>query len=56
VTDSKFLTVEEVAKKIRASSRTVRKLCKDGVIGSTRPGRKYLIPAESLDEYLKIRR
>jgi excisionase family DNA binding protein len=56
MTESKFLTVEEFAKKVRASPRTVRKLCKDGVIGSSKPGRRYLIPVESLDEYLKIRR
>jgi excisionase family DNA binding protein len=54
--DTNFLTVAEVAKKLRLSPRTVRGLCERGVLGSTQPGRKYLIPSESLDEYLKIRR
>jgi excisionase family DNA binding protein len=31
-------------------------LCKKGKIGSTWTGKRYLIPQESLDEYLKIRR
>jgi len=53
---SDFLTIEEVAEKIRMSPRAVRQLCQDGKIGFTRPGKKYLIPVESLDEYLKIRR
>lgn len=51
-----FLTVEEVAERLNLKPRTVQLLCSQGKIGSSRPGRKYLIPPESLDEYLKIRR
>lgn len=53
---SKFMTVAEVAKELRIAERTVRKLCQEGKIGASHPGLKYLIPPESLDEYLKIRR
>lgn len=51
-----FYTVEEVAEKLRMSPRTVQLLCREGKIGASQPGRRYLIPVESLDEYLKIRR
>lgn len=51
---SDFLTVEEVADKIHTGKRNVQRLCRDGVIGSTRSGRRYLIPPESLDNYLNI--
>lgn len=49
-----FLTVEEVADKLRISPRTVQSLCREGKIGSTKSGRRYLIPQASLDDYLKI--
>jgi excisionase family DNA binding protein len=51
-----YLMVEEVAKTLRISVRAMQQLCRDGKIGSTRTGKRYLIPQESLDEYLKIRR
>jgi excisionase family DNA binding protein len=51
----KFLTVAEVAGYIHVSERTVRDLCTKGKIGASHPGRKWLIPVESLFEYLKIR-
>ena len=52
----KYLTVEEVATTLRISRRAVQAMCRDGRIGSTMAGKRYLIPQESLDEYLKIRR
>lgn len=55
ITDE-FMTVEEVAKTLRCSTRCVQALCSTGRIGSTKTGKRYLIPRESLDEYLKIRR
>jgi excisionase family DNA binding protein len=55
-TYSKYFTVEEVAEIMRMSVRNIQKLCNEGKLGSTRTGKSYLIPQESLDEYLKIRR
>lgn len=54
--DIKFLTVEEVAKVLRFTVRGVQNMCRLGRIGAVRTGRRWLIPPESLDEYLKIRR
>lgn len=58
MTEPEFLTVKEVAEKIRKSPRLVRLLCAQGALGATRPdgSRAWLIPQVSLDEYLKIRR
>ena len=53
---SKYFTVEEVAEIMRMSVRNIQKLCREGKMGSTRTGKSYLIPSESIDEYLKIRR
>lgn len=52
----KYLTVDEVAGILRVNVRTVQTYCRKGVIGATKTERNYLIPRESLDEYLKIRR
>lgn len=51
-----FLTVKEVASKLRCNERNVQRLCRKGILGFSKPGKIYLIPEESLDEYLKIRR
>jgi excisionase family DNA binding protein len=51
-----FLTTEEVAGVLRVSPWHVSRLCRDKKIGFSHPGRRYLIPVESLEEYLKIRR
>jgi len=51
----RFFTVEDVAKILKISPRTVQLLCNAGKIGSSKPGRRYLIPESSLKEYLKIR-
>lgn len=51
-----YLTVEEAADILRISPRTMQQICRDGRIGWTRAGKRYLIPQESLDEYQKIRR
>jgi excisionase family DNA binding protein len=55
-TYSKYYNVEEVAEIMRMSERNIQKLCREGKMGSTRTGKSYLIPQESLDEFLKIRR
>jgi excisionase family DNA binding protein len=51
-----YYTVNEVAEKIRKKPRYVRYLCAQGVLGATKPreARAWLIPKESLDDYLKI--
>jgi excisionase family DNA binding protein len=51
-----YLTVKEVADILRLAERTVQRLCRQGKIGSTKLGKHYRIPQESLDEYQKIRR
>ena len=51
-----YLTVEEAAGILRISRRAMQQICRDGKIGSTRAGKRYLIPQESMDEYQKIRR
>ena len=53
---SLYYNTSEVADILRMSERNIQKLCRDGKLGSTRTGKSYLIPQESLDEYLKIRR
>jgi excisionase family DNA binding protein len=52
----KYYTVDEVAEKIRKKPRYVRYLCAQGTLGATKPrgARAWLIPKESLDDYLKI--
>ena len=58
MSEKEYLTTLEVADILRCSSERVRQMCRDRVIGSTRPrgARSYLIPRLSIDEYLKIRR
>jgi excisionase family DNA binding protein len=51
-----YLTVEEAAGILRISVRAMQQICQDGKIGSTRAGKRHLIPQESMDEYQKIRR
>jgi excisionase family DNA binding protein len=53
---TEFLTVDEVAARLHLAKRTVQEYCRKGIIGSTKTERKFLIPPESVDEYLKIRR
>ena len=58
IPEKKYLSVAEVAAETGYSVRTIRKLCKEGRIGSSQPERRgrYLIPRESLDEYMSVRR
>jgi excisionase family DNA binding protein len=50
------LSVEQVAEILKIAPRTVQDLCRKGRLGGSRPGRRWLIPRESLEEYLKVRR
>ena len=58
ISEQEYLTVPEVADILRCSVEKVRGMCRNKVIGSTKPrgARSYLIPRLSIDEYLKIRR
>jgi excisionase family DNA binding protein len=51
-----YLTTDEAGEILHITPWHVSRLCRDGVIGCSHPGRRYLIPVESLEEYLKIRR
>lgn len=51
-----FLTADQVAKELCITTNAVARLCRDKKLGASHPGRKWLIPRESLDEYLQIRR
>lgn len=50
--DVKFLTVREVAAKLRLSNMTVYRLVAAGDIESVRIGRSFRIPEAALVEYL----
>jgi excisionase family DNA binding protein len=47
-----FLTVAEVARRLRVSNMTVYRLIKAGQIGAVRVGRGYRIPERDLRRYL----
>jgi excisionase family DNA binding protein len=48
-----FLTVDEVAKKLRMSPKTVRRHCKHREIPSEKLGNRYLIPASFIDRIIE---
>ncbi|MDR1189847.1 MAG: helix-turn-helix domain-containing protein [Bifidobacteriaceae bacterium] len=52
--DSKpaFLTVSEVAARLRVSDMTIYRLITNGEIRALKVGRSYRIPAEALDDWL----
>ena len=54
MSEKPFMTVEEVAAVLRIKPRTVQAICNSGKIGATKTGRRWLIPKESLDDYLRI--
>jgi excisionase family DNA binding protein len=54
MSSKKYMTVAEVAEELRLTPKGVQRLCRDKILGSSKPGKSYLIPRESLDEYLKI--
>jgi len=51
-----FFTTDEVADILRVSRKAVTDMCRLGRIGATKVGERWLIPRESLDVYLNIRR
>lgn len=50
-----FLTVEEVARRMRVSKMTIYRLINATRLGAVRVGRSYRIKQTSLNEYLKGR-
>lgn len=53
LSDSRFLTVQEVAELMRVSSMTVYRLIKAGEMRAARVGRSFRIREADVDEYLE---
>lgn len=51
--DSDVLTVEEVAKELRVSAQTVRKIIEDGELKAFRVRGQWRIKREDLDRYIE---
>jgi excisionase family DNA binding protein len=49
----KFLTVEEVADRLRVSTDTVREWAKSGRLEAHRPGRRFLFTEEALGKFIQ---
>ena len=48
-----FLTTEEVAKILRKSTETIRRMCRKKIIPSQRVGRDWLIPKADFEKWLR---
>ncbi len=53
MSESRFLTVQEVADLMRVSSMTVYRLIKSGELRAARVGRSFRVRQEDIDEYLE---
>ena len=53
ISDSKFLTVAEVAAMMRVSKMTVYRLVHGGELPAVRVGRSFRVLEEDVDEYLR---
>jgi excisionase family DNA binding protein len=53
ISDVKFLTVAEVAAKIRVSKMTVYRLVHSGDLPAVRVGRSFRVSEEDVNEYLR---
>lgn len=53
MSESRFLTVQEVADLMRVSSMTVYRLIKSGELGAVRVGRSFRVRQEDIDGYLE---
>jgi excisionase family DNA binding protein len=47
-----LMTVEEVAAKLRVSTKTIRRWCADGQIKALRVGRQWRVTQDALDKFL----
>ncbi len=50
--DEHLLTVEEAAKKLRLHLDTARRFVREGKLPATKIGRRYLIPASAIQEFI----
>lgn len=50
--DTAMITVPELAKRLRVSGPTVRKLITDGKLRALRVGRQWRIPATEVERFL----
>lgn len=53
LTDSRFLTVQEVADLMRVSSMTVYRLIKSGELRAARVGRSFRVREDDVNAYLE---
>lgn len=53
LSESRFLTVQEVADLMRVSSMTVYRLIKSGELRAVRVGRSFRVRQEDVDGYLE---
>jgi len=53
ISDSKFLTIAEVAATMRVSKMTVYRLVHGGELPAVRVGRSFRVLEEDVDEYLR---
>ena len=53
ISDSKFLTVAEVAAMMRVSKMTVYRLVHGGELPAVRVGRSFRVQEKDVDEYLR---
>lgn len=51
--DVRFLTVAEVASRMRVSKMTVYRLVHSGELEAVRVGRSFRVPEHAVDEYLR---
>lgn len=52
---SSVLTSKEAGEYLNISFRLIQKKCRNGELKSYREGRKFIIPIDSLEEYIKNR-
>jgi excisionase family DNA binding protein len=53
ISDSKFLTVAEVASMMRVSKMTVYRLVHSGELPAVRVGRSFRVTEDDVDDYLR---
>ena len=53
ISESKFLTIAEVAATMRVSKMTVYRLVHNGELPAVRVGRSFRVTEEDVDEYLR---
>lgn len=53
MSDSKFLTIAEVAAMMRVSKMTVYRLVHNGELPAVRVGRSFRVTEDDVDEYLR---